>query len=85
MVKLIMLKLSPVFNSMSIVFQTPVVSGLQVIAQDWPSMKTSPGPGLVGFGSACTDIIASKDNVKARSIFLMKAVGEQSETECVEN
>lgn len=82
LVKLIILKLSPVLNSMVIVFHRPVVSGSQVIEQGWPSIKIFPGPGLVGFGSACTDMTASKANAKAASIFFStKAVGEQSDSE----
>lgn len=57
---------------MIIVFHTPVVSGFQLIEQAWPSMKTSPGPGLVGSGSACTNIAADEAktvNARAASIF----------------
>jgi len=46
------LKLSPVISSMFIVFHWPVVSGAHSIWQDEPSLKTSPGEGASGTGSA---------------------------------
>jgi hypothetical protein len=60
---------------MIIVFHTPVVSGFQLIEQAWPSMKTSPGPGLVGSGSACTNIAADEAkmvNARAANMFFVR-------------
>lgn len=73
-VKLTMSKLSPVFNWMIIVFHTPVVSGFQLMEQAWPSMKTSPGPGLVGSGSACANRAADEAkmvNARATNMFFI--------------
>jgi hypothetical protein len=43
-------------------------------------MKTFPGPGLVGFGSAYADIAARKANAKAASIFFFRKEGIVEDT-----
>ena len=47
-----MLKLSPVISCMFIVFHVPLESALQLMVHCEPSLKTAPGPGAVGLGSA---------------------------------
>src|ERR1700761_7699574 len=52
LVKNCILMLSPVMSSMSRVFHTPVGSGVHWMVQGEPSLKTAPGLGARGTGSA---------------------------------
>lgn len=52
LVRGIMLKLSPVISWMFIVFHVPLESASQLMVHWEPSLKTAPGPGAVGLGSA---------------------------------
>lgn len=52
LVKNCILMLSPVMSSMSSFFHTPVVSGVHWMVQGEPSLKTAPGLGARGTGSA---------------------------------
>lgn len=50
-------------SSMFIVFQVPVESGVHPIVQAEPGLKTSPGPGDEGVGSAKTTNAMDKTKV----------------------
>jgi len=55
-VRCIIARLLPVINSTFITFHTPLVSGVHAKVHCPPSLKTSPGPGAEGTGSAETKV-----------------------------
>jgi hypothetical protein len=55
--------LLPVMSSMLSVFQVPVESGVHAMLQVAPSLKTSPGLGSEGVGSAKANKTADKTKV----------------------
>jgi hypothetical protein len=69
-----MLRLLPVMSSMFVVFQAPVVSGVQAMLHVEPSLYTAPGDGVRGVTSARTREEPSKAD-KASKVNITKVYG----------
>jgi hypothetical protein len=68
-------KLFPVISSTFITFQTPVVSGVHEKEHCPSSLKTAPGPGAVGTGSALMQEMREVARRETRATTLNMDVG----------
>jgi len=72
-----MLRLFPVMSSMFVVFQAPVLSGVQAIWHVEPSLKTLPGAGARGVTSARTSVAVNREADRASNANMIMKIDDE--------